>query len=302
MSRVTVVGMVVNVVLSALKLVVGYMIGSLALVADGYHSLSDLISDVMVLTGAWFSGKPPDEEHPYGHGKFETIAAGGVALALVIIGGLLAWKGFSSLMRPAEPVRGSWVIIIALISVVSKEWLYEITVKLGRQLHSASLVANAWHHRSDALSSAVVVLAGAAELAGVHHADGVAGVIVGLMVAGVGVKVSLGAIQDLCEVSAGDDLLDSFREAISRISEVRGWHRLRVRRIGRELDLDVHILLDSQLSIHEGHEIVTRLEDSLKRATEWTVNFTIHVDPDEDLIREASVQRFDSVIRSGHPV
>lgn len=296
-ARITVIGMVVNLILAVVKLVVGYFINSMSLIADGWHSFSDLISDVVVLVGAWISGKPPDSSHPYGHGKFETLSAFGVAVILIVIGAFLTWESFLSFLLPAHTTKSTLIIIVAAISLVAKEALYQVTMLIARKLHSSSLKANAWHHRSDALSSGVVLLAGVAELIGIHHGDSVAGVIVGLMVAGVGVKIGFEALQDLMEVSAGDEVVERFKQAIAENSEVRGWHRLRVRRIGRELDLDVHILLDPKLTIEAGHEIVDSLEHSMRQATEWSGNFTIHVDPDIKNIREASSHVRDSVFR-----
>ncbi len=296
-ARITVIGMVVNLILAVVKLAVGYLINSMSLIADGWHSFSDLISDVVVLIGAWISGKPPDRSHPYGHGKFETLSAFGVAVILIIIGVLLTRESFLSFLKSDHSTKSTLIIIVAAFSLVSKEVLYQITAHIAKKLHSSSLKANAWHHRSDALSSGVVLLAGVAEMIGIHYGDSVAGVIVGLMVAGVGVKVGFEALQDLMEVSAGDEVVERFKQAIADNSEVRGWHRLRVRKIGRELDMDVHILLDPKLTIEAGHEIVDKLEQSMRQATEWSGNFTIHVDPDIRTIREASSHVRDSVFR-----
>ncbi len=298
LSKVTYLGMGWNLGLSALKLVAGYLSGSLGLVADGFHSLSDMVSDVIVLLGSWFGAKPPDENHPYGHGKFETMAAMLIAIILIVVGVLIIKDGFEKIFDSREGhVQSVYVIIIAIISIGVKEYLFRITRKIGERIKSSSLNANAWHHRTDALSSAVALIGGIAGVFGFMIGDLIAGIIVGKMIVIVGIKLGYDAIMDLSEASPGGKIEKQLNELIAECGDVRGWHRLRVRRIGRELEMDVHVLLDPNLTIEKGHRIVKKIETAIQEGIDWRINPIIHIDPDTDDIRRESEKRNDAVIR-----
>ncbi len=286
-ARITRVGMVVNVCLAGLKLAVGYTVGSLGLIADGFHSLSDLGTDLAVLIGAAVGGRPPDRDHPYGHGKFETFAAVAVAAVLMVVGGGIAWYAVSGLGQPVHAPNGWWVVLVAGISLVAKEWLYRATSLVAERCRSTALRANAWHHRSDALSSIVVLFGGGAALLGWESGDVMAGLLVGLMVLAVGGKIGFEALVELSEGSAGGEVENRINQVISGFDEIIGWHRLRIRRIGRELMMDIHIVLDRNLTISEGHEIADRIEQAVQEVLDWPVHFTIHIDPDTEGIRRA---------------
>jgi len=272
----------VNVGLAVIKLIVGYAAESIDLIADGFHSFSDLGTDLIVLIGAWYAGHPPDQDHHYGHGKFETMAAVGIAIVLMSVGGLITWQGFDAFLHPKYVVKGLWVITVAVVSLGAKEALYHATIRVANRCHSTALKANAWHHRSDALSSAVVLFGGAAGVIGLNRGDSVAGIIVGVMVVSVGVKLGFEALKELCESSPGRDTEVEIHRIIEGFSEVRSWHRMRLRRVGRELEMDVHIMLDPDLTIRQGHAIVKRIEHVIGEGIELPVNLTIHVDPDSD--------------------
>jgi cation diffusion facilitator family transporter len=280
--RITYVGAVVNLILAAAKIVGGALVGSVALIADGIHSLSDLLSDGVVLLGAALSARPPDESHPYGHGKFETFAALIVAVILLAAGAGIAVEAATAFYHHEIFVAGPSVLLLAGLSIVGKEALYRVTLVVAHRTGSPSLQANAWHHRSDALSS-VAVLAGAlASLAGWHHGDQAAGVVVGIMVIGAGASIGMSCLRDLSEHSIEEGALEEIHTCLDRDPGIRGWHRLRARKVGREIFADVHVLLDPDLSIHEGHHLVSRLEDSIRERFAHPVHFTIHMEPDDD--------------------
>ncbi len=297
MNRITWIGAGCNLALTGMKLVVGYLIGSLALIADGYHSFSDLGTDFVVLLGSRLSNRPPDRSHPFGHGKFETFATWIIALVLVVGGGWVIFEAVNSLMRPAEPVRSGWIIATAAASLVVKEWIFRATMHTAHTCHSSSLKANAWHHRSDALSSLIVLFSGIAGLLGWLRSDAVAGSLVGLMICFIGVKLNYDAMMELSEASPGREIEDRIKHIIGGFREVRGWHRLRIRRIGRELSMDIHILLDSDATIRQGHDITKRIEKGVKEGIDWPINLTIHVEPDTEEVRDASRRFADWVLK-----
>jgi len=278
-KKITLIGALANLLLAAVKLAVGSLSNSAALVADGVHSLSDLLSDAVVLVGAWFSGLPADESHPYGHGKFETFAAVGVALFLIAAGVEIAWGAGVSLYEHEVFYGGPPVLFVAAASVVVKEVLFHFTRKVGVSTRSPSVVANAWHHRSDALSSLAVLAGGIGGMAGWGHADQVAAILVGIMVATAGTKIGFEALGDLSERSIGRRDLDRIRTCLNDHPGVHGWHQLRARTVGREIFMDVHVLLDPALSVSAGHEIVDQLQERIKQTVARPINFSIHMEP-----------------------
>jgi len=253
--------------------------GSLSLVADAVHSFSDLLSDVIVLFGNWAGGLPPDAEHPYGHGKFETFAALSVALMLVIVGLVMAWQSGHAFYLHEEFFAGPPVLLAALLSVVSKELLYQVTRKVALQSRSPSVMANAWHHRSDALSSVAVLIGAAAGMAGWGHGDQVAGLIVGLMVAVAGARIGLGSLSELAEHAISGRDLRQLQVVLDSCSEIAGWHQLRSRLVGRECFVDVHLDIDRNLTVAQAHEIVDRLEEQMANSLSRPANITTHMEP-----------------------
>lgn len=219
--RVTVWGVGVNVLLSAVKLGVGLAVGSLALLADGVHSLSDLVTDVIVILGARLAARPPDRSHPYGHGRFETFATVLVSAALLCAGAFVSWKaGRSLFLREHAPV--SWVIVaVAGAAVVVKETLFHATRAVAKRVFSSSLMANAWHHRSDALSSVAVMVGAGAGLLGWGHGDQVAGLVVGLMVVAVAGKLAAEALFELTEGGITASSQRNIEGALTRVQGVR---------------------------------------------------------------------------------
>jgi cation diffusion facilitator family transporter len=281
--RVTIWGAVVNVVLAVAKIAGGKLVGSISLVADGVHSLSDLATDLVVLVGSSIGRRPADESHPYGHGRFETLASIFVAMTLVGVGIYIAWEAATSMFADHEETTPGWaMVVLASVSIVSKELLYQWTRRVARSTRSPAVLANAWHHRSDALSSVAVLLGGAAGLAGFPHGDHVAGVVVGLMVVMAGGQIVYGQVCELLEQKVDDAILDKIRNVLDRHPEVRGWHRLRTRKVGRETFADVHVLVDPELSVRASHVIADELERELERAVADPINISIHIEPHGD--------------------
>lgn len=278
--RVTLVGLCLNVFLAGLKLGVGVVVGSAALVADAVHSVSDLATDVIAIVGIRVSSRPADESHAYGHGRFETISASLIGAALVAGGFVIAWKAGLSLYRHEENIPGYAVIIVAAVSIISKEWIYRTTQRVARRVGSPTLRANAWHHRSDALSSVAVLCGGIAGSVGWGYGDRVAAVVVGLVVAAVGVNAIWRVFVELTEGSISAEESKLIGEAIQRVPGVKNWHRLRTRLVGREVFMDVHVLVDAWLSIDEAHRICSAVERAAAGSLKRPSNVVVHCEPD----------------------
>jgi cation diffusion facilitator family transporter len=285
-KSVTYLGMVVNIALSVIKVAIGLSAASLALVADGIHSLSDIATDVAVLLGLRLGSKEPDQSHPYGHGRAETFSAGSVALVLIVVGGAMIYYATLAIGRDEMTAPRFGVLIAAVISIAAKEWLYRITQKVAIQSHSPALYANAWHHRSDALSSVAVVIGFISLEFGFGHGDQVAAIAVGLMIVWVGVRVIGDALRELAEAAVDPDTIEHIKNIINSDSSIRHWHKLRTRTVGREVFLDLHILVDPDLKVTAAHEITERLEKTLDEQITRPINITVHIEPDMPELRK----------------
>jgi len=285
-KSITYIGIVTNLVLSIVKVAVGYLAGSLALVADGIHSLSDLATDAVVLVGLWLGLKKADRSHPYGHGRAETFSGGLIAVALILVGGAMIYYATISIAKDEVTVPRVAVLVAAIVSIISKEWLYRITKRAAIESHSPSLYANAWHHRSDALSSVAVVIGFISLLFGFGHGDQVAAIAVGIMISWVGVRVIGDTLRELTEGAVDQDTIEHVKRIINANSEIHQWHQLRTRMVGREVFLDVHILVDPNLNVAAAHEIAQSLEDTLDEQLTRPVNITVHIEPDIPALRK----------------
>lgn len=285
-KSVTYIGMVLNFVLSVLKVFVGYLAGSLALVADGIHSLSDLLTDVTVLLGVRLGSKEPDRSHPYGHGRAETFAGIIIALILFVVGGAMIYYATIAIAKDKVTSPNLAVLAAAIISIVIKEWLYRITRKIAIDSHSPSLYANAWHHRSDALSSVAVVVGFISLEFDFGHGDQVAAIAVGLMIIWVGARIIGEGLRELTEGAIDRETIEEIERIINSEKSIRHWHKLRTRTVGREVFLDLHILVNPELNISAAHEISETLEKTLDEQIIRPINITIHIEPDIPELRK----------------
>ena len=281
--RVTVVGAVVDLLLGAAKVIVGLSAGSQALVADGVHSFSDLATDFLVLFAAKHAHREADVEHPYGHGRIETVATVvlGVSLVLVAIG--ISFDAIRRLMAPELLMHpGALALVVALISVAAKEIIYQYTARAARRLRSKMLLANAWHSRSDAISSVVVVIGVIGTMAGFPYLDALAAIAVALMVAKIGWDLLWKSLQELIDTALGPEEVAAIRNTIMTVSGVRACHMLRTRHSGSDVLADVHILVDPALSVSEGHQIGEAVRRRLMETNEDVTDVTVHIDPEDD--------------------
>lgn len=278
-NSITIWGMVINIILSALKILAGSLIKSVALLADGIHSLSDLVTDVAVLVSSKAARKPADTSHPYGHGKIETIGTLVIGVILLIVGGGIGWSAVHSLYHGEKFFPGPIVAIIALVSVVAKEFLFQVTKKLAKQIHSSALYANAWHHRSDAFSSIAVLIGGVLSLFGLGYGDQLAGLVVGIMIVAVAGTILFDGAKELSEHAIDRESLAIVEQTLNNHQEVSLWHKLRTRKIGAELFVDVHIHVDPDLSVYKSHKLTKEIENSIQEQLPLPVNILIHVEP-----------------------
>jgi cation diffusion facilitator family transporter len=285
-KSITYIGIAVNIALAVIKVVIGWLAGSLALLADGVHSLSDVATDAVVLLGLRLGSKGPDQSHPYGHGRAETLSAALIALVLILVGGAMIYYATMAIARDAITAPRLAVLIAAIVSIAAKEWLYKATRKIAVQSHSPALYANAWHHRSDALSSVAVFLGFISLEFGFGHGDQVAAIAVGLMIIWVGVRVVSDSLRELTEGSVDSDTIERIRDVINADSSIRQWHKLRTRTVGREVFLDLHILVDPDLNIAAAHQISESLENALDEQITRPVNITVHIEPDTPELRK----------------
>jgi cation diffusion facilitator family transporter len=252
----TLVSVAVNIVLTGLQLVIGIFAQSQALVADAIHSLSDLVSDGVVLLANKHSLKAPDSDHPYGHLRFETAASLAVGVLLLTVGMGMIWNSFTKLQDPQSiPTVHIVALYVALIALVGKEWLFRYLLRVARRVRSTMLIANAWHARSDAASSLVVALGIIANLSGVPIADPLAALVVGLMIIRIGWKFSWHAFNDLVDRAVDDPTEQQIRTLILGTPGVEGIHDLRTRKMGDMIWVEVDLEMDGTLTIEAGHAI-----------------------------------------------
>jgi len=282
-NQVTLWGVFVNLVLSVAKLAGGFFGQSQALIADGLHSLSDLASDAMVFVAARHASEDADEEHPYGHARFETIATVALAVLLAIVGLGIAYDAIVSLVTDEVFEKPDlFTLWIAAFSILSNEGLYHYTKLVGTRIRSKLLLANAWHHRSDAISSIVVLVGIAGTQFNMPKLDAYAAIIVAIMIARIGFKLGYDSVQELVDASLEPELVQKIRQNILSHEDVLELHMLRTRRLGHHAHVDVHILVNPKLSVSEGHHISETVEKSLKDSFDEINDVTVHIDPEDD--------------------
>ena len=284
--RVTWIGSLVNFLLMAFKFVAGIVGHSSALVADAVHSLSDFATDIVVIVFVRISGKPEDEDHRYGHGKYETLATAIIGLALFAVGiGLLvggATKVADVINGAILPAPSMVALIAAAVSIVSKEILYRYTVRVGKNLNSQAVVANAWHHRSDAFSSigTLVGVGGAIFLGGKWRIlDPIAAIVVSTFIIKVAIYLIKPCIDELLERSLPAETEKQILDIITSFPEVSSPHHLRTRRIGNHIAIEVHIRMDGQISLSDAHTVATEVERCLKEEFGPDTHIGIHMEP-----------------------
>ena len=284
--KVTLAGSAGNAILVVLKFVAGVISHSSAMIADAIHSLSDFITDIIVLIFVGISARPQDTSHDYGHGKFETLASMFISLALlaaaigIIVSGALkftSWLNGEDLSAP-----GSLALWVAIMSIIIKELMFQYTARKGKELSSPALTANAWHHRSDALSSiaAAIGIGGAVIIGGRWTVlDPLASIVVGAMLVKVAFKIMKPSLGELTDESLSEETEEEIMETISSFKDVSEPHNLRTRRIGNRIAIEAHIRMDGNMSLLQAHEITSEIEKKLKDRFGAQTIVTLHMEP-----------------------
>ena len=284
--KVTIVGSIVNFLLLVFKFFAGIAGHSAAMLADAVHSLSDFITDIVVIVFVRIAGKPEDKGHDYGHGKYETLATAIIGLLLLCVGFGIFWNGASSIytfLRGGQlESPGVVALVAALVSIVSKEILYHYTVIQGKKLNSQAVIANAWHHRSDALSSIGTAIGiGGAILLGDHWRvlDPVAAVVVSFFIMKVSVRLLIPCVDELLEKSLPEDVEKEIEQTVLSFPGVSQPHHLRTRRIGNYYAIELHVRMDGKITLEEAHSTATAIENKLKEMFGKGTHVGIHVEP-----------------------
>ena len=277
----TLVGLVINVLLTAFKVAAGIIGNSYAVIADGFHSLSDLVTDIALLVGVRYWTAKPDESHPYGHARIEFLISLIIALVLFFTAIGIVWGSINNFVGGEVGVTGKIAVIAALSSIVIKEALYHWTKVQGRKYRSSALFANAWHHRSDALSSIPAALA--AGLAMLHPefkiVDLIGAIVVAVFIVWAAWKIALPAVNALIDGSAGREIRSKIYAAAMQVTDVRDVHALRTRFLGQGVDVSMHVMVDAHITVEAGHLIAHQVEDALRALGPEISNVTIHVEP-----------------------
>ena len=284
-KRVTLLGLAINVGLAAVKVSVGLLTGARALLADGLHSVSDLASDAAVLLGLRFSGRPADEDHHYGHRRVATLVSMAVGVSLLVTAGWIIYDAIASYGQPHRIQVGLLPFLVAVGSMVPKELLYHVTRRVGLRAKDPSVVANAWHHRTDAFTS----LAAAAGIAGATFGgqrwaflDRFAAALLAAFLAVTAIKLVRDAVCELIDRAPRRELVRRVEGSVDSVPGVRASHRLRVRQMAGALMLDVHILVDPELSVAQGHDIATAVQEKVEECGCDILEAVVHVEPDDE--------------------
>lgn len=284
--KVTLLGSFVNFLLVIFKFLAGIAGHSAAMLADAVHSLSDFITDVIVILFVRISNKPQDKSHDYGHGKYETLATALIGVALLGVGFGILWNGANEILAflRGEQLRspGMLALVAAVVSIVLKEILYRYTVRMGRKYNSQAVIANAWHHRSDALSSIGTAAGiGGAILLGPDWTvlDPVAAVVVSFFIMRVSIKLLIPCIDELLEKSLPEDVEREIEQIVLSVEGVTEPHHLKTRRIGNNYAIEVHVRMDGNITLYKAHETASAIEHKLKERFGEDTHVGIHVEP-----------------------
>ncbi|RUQ81565.1 cation diffusion facilitator family transporter [Legionella septentrionalis] len=281
-KKVTLTGALVNAFLGLIKIIGGIAYHSHALFADGIHSFSDLFTDIMVVFASKYGSQEADSSHPYGHQRIETAATFLLALLLVLAGAGIAWDALDEIIKQNHDMPGVLTLPITLLSIAANEILFHYTHHIGKRIHSDLIIANAWHHRSDAASSIVVLIGLLGSMAGYLYLDAAAAIIVGLMIVKMGLSYGWNSIKELVDTAIDPVQLAEIEHVIRQVDGVWKIHQLRSRSMGRDVYVDVHILVAPHISVSEGHFIAQHVHHALLKQMPQVKDVTVHVDPEDD--------------------
>jgi len=287
--KVTWIGLFINLMLFAIKFAAGTVGKSQAVIADAVHSLSDTTTDFAVIIGSYYWGKPADESHPFGHQRIETLVSIFIGVFLFAAGFVIGWEAIVTLHHKQDAPPGWVAFFAAALSVVIKEVLYRWTAKSGKKIKSQALAANAWHHRTDAISSLPVLIAvGAAILSPAwSFLDHVGAILVSILILQAAIKTIWGGVKELIDVGAPKDICEKIKSIALEDKAIKQVHRIRTRYISTSIQVDLHIVVDGALSVFDGHEIAEAAKGRLLQKGPDIVDVVIHVEPIEAALPES---------------
>jgi cation diffusion facilitator family transporter len=289
--RVTLVGMFINILLVIVKLVVGILGNSRALIADAVHSASDFSTDIAILIGSRYWSLPPDSDHPYGHRRIETLMSIIIGLVLASVGVFLIFEAIEALRAGKKSTPSLFAAAVAFFAIIIKEWLYRYTLKVGKRIKSSATMANAWHHRSDALSSIPVVIAilAAYFFPQLYFLDAIGAILVSVFILQAAFKIAWPGIAEVIDRGASREVEEKLRSIAKGVSEVESVHELRTRYSGGSLYVDLHIVLSPKITLKKAHDIGNRVRDSLLVSGLDILEVLIHLDPHDDSEEDAEI-------------
>ncbi|HTN33679.1 MAG TPA: cation diffusion facilitator family transporter [Marinobacter sp.] len=294
-TNVTVIGMILDIALGFLKVIGGALFHSHALVVDGIHSFTDVASDILVLGTMRISRQGPDEDHPYGHQRIETFGTLLLGSILIAVGAALAWENILNLFIDDVTAAPGWPVLVAAgISVVSKEWIYRYTRRVGLAIRSDLIIANAWHSRTDALSSVVVLASTVGAMLGFFWLDLLAAVIIAGIIIHIGWKFTWDSVKELVDTGLSVEDTNMLKDIARNTEGVLNVHDLRTRRMGQDILLDIHLVVRSEISVSEGHQIGMHAVEGMRNALNDIRYITFHIDPELDEIYLPSSERLPS--------
>jgi len=282
-------GLSINLLVSLLKFVVGYAGHSDAVIADGVHSLSDTVTDIAILLGVKIWSAPPDAKHPYGHFKIETIVTSFISIVLAIIAVGMAYEAIVGMMSHNNIPPSAIALVGPIVCIGVKEWLFRWNINVGKKIKSSSLIANAWHHRSDVISSVMALIAVAAGVVDpkLAYVDNIGALIVSLIILKVAWDILAPALSELIDAGASEKIADQIRVEAVNFKSVKAVHAVRTRKTGSSIFADMHILVDESLTVKDGHAITEQLKQKLIDTIPDLIDIVIHIEPfNEEELRE----------------
>lgn len=273
---------ILNIVLAIIKITAGILGSSSAMLADGVHTLSDVMSTFVVILGLKVSSKKPDKEHPYGHERYESIFAKVISILLILTGLYIGYEALQTIIQGNIARPGSIALVAAVFSIITKEIMYQYTIRVAKKIKSISMEADAWHHRSDALSSLGTLVGIFGARLGFTALDPIAGMIVSIFVLKVGVDLYLKSVSELVDESASDETIEKIRSSISTVEGVKSINELKTRVFGNRIFVDLDIGVDPFITVEEGHDITKEVHDQLEKDIEDIKHCTVHVEPYKD--------------------
>jgi len=285
--KVTWIGVAANILLTAVKAVAGVVAGSTAMVADAFHSASDIVGSIVVLGGLSLASRPPDTGHHYGHVKLESVVAKIIAMLLIFTGGAIGWSAIGVLRVGDVAIPGTLALYAAIVSILVKEGMFQYSYRVGRRIESSAVMADAWHHRTDALSSVAALVGVGGALLGFPLLDPIAGIVVAVMILYSGIKIYIDAVKELIDTAPEPELVQKIGDTALEVKGVKSIHEVKARYNGPYILVDLKICVNPQITVQEGHDIGKAAKVIIMKRIAKVQDVMIHVNP---CIKEGDTQ------------